>query len=1459
MATSPSEETSDHQNAQDWQGKRASPSNAPNEKVPHGETESKGVQTQLVQSSISSESESPPPPEAESINVTPLIRSSSSNNGWPSDVARTYRSRDMAPKDSFQSLRKVSSASTGSSQLFTVDYVTVSSVLSRSGSAIVPRYTEGRVNSKVEREEGSWLLDRSSSNRRQTLKRQASNGSALEAFGALFLQRDSSGRVSNLSFARGRDTQDQAQAKRRGWIHSITGRARFGIRMPSQRDAGQTIAQRRARKQENRSAPEFKIMGTKDTHPTFEVLSYSITNMDGEMSSDTPVLPPAPQLKGSVQDEPSPFPKGRMFGSPDGDAMHTSHIYGAGSAFNVVDPPEAPPSPVGMPGAWTIGERLEEGALLLPPPLLDNEGSDPQSFEGLLGIHRMREREKARKQLELLKLRNRPAHKVGMLTAFSNFVKAAHASDRAAKAVARAQLNRTQTEPSLSRASLSKKNGEDQKDISSIAMTRSSSGEQHPLANTRVGQKKNSLDGLPSSEFEHNGLLQHALPRKLSSEGNIQVQLVPRRTSISTFDHSGKGGAPSRDAYSLKPLTPCLNPTLLSEPPSPWTPYVTGDNREKGDTKDSQHSVPFHWHLGMTPVHGPPGTPRLAPAHLEMSPLHLSTSELKYSSNGSAEMDGMPMPSPFTLSPIVTPHHDIETSALSSQERLRRRGKDASADMTSSPRLTPSSAMQRPTWTDSRVNTLSKDSFAPPDRSKVAPQSEKRSFLIWFFLGDLGKRRQSHTFSGASSRFHIILVITSHFYDFTVFVLAHLVDLGYRAVELASLFFWFLRWVVLNLTGQTVLSQCVRDAYRLISREWATVSMEDHEEKGTKASKVVPTDDQDENHPITYKGLSRWQVIKGIVELVCLQDVTRERYLQEGAGLQELIGWQKRSQENNSSSLQSARKDASKTRRSSLFDDNSQFSHDSDSDTSDDDMLVTRKETDILEFTKTPKVEASERHEINHKQRVNRSRGNSDSGANVGKFASREIVRVIKWASRLSISAYGLHVTLVDLPATFTPSGNRFSRQTFAHLSRLHHEDVLHADIQTLDAEDYSPTFYLVRDMAKKVIAVSVRGTQSLQDIIVDLEMVVDQVHLHKDDKEEQNEPVYCHAGVLRAAKALIAKDSSLFQILSQALEENPTFDIVFTGHSLGGAIASTVVLLLSRYEQAHGDKEGYWVTHEHSGLPVGRHIRAITFAHPATASANLAARASRGNPPLVLSITLGHDIIPRCGHGQARELRRALGALSRVRRRRRATRRASFLERRNSQSDKHEDIDSSDARVHIFTSWWRWRAIKKKGPSATTEETVEMKRITDELWRLRCDVEGDLYAAIKRRTIAMNDESSHNTGIPPSPWIGPSQRAGAPLHQLAARRQALDAITLANEESISKNAGGVLVPVGKSIWVYDGRLYEITSPLSFFSLPDFHVSLTTVSDSQSDPFSAPNVHPTFPCSVRRLPRRSVN
>lgn len=365
-----------------------------------------------------------------------------------------------------------------------------------------------------------------------------------------------------------------------------------------------------------------------------------------------------------------------------------------------------------------------------------------------------------------------------------------------------------------------------------------------------------------------------------------------------------------------------------------------------------------------------------------------------------------------------------------------------------------------------------------------------------------------------------------------------------------------------------------------------------------------------------------------------------------------------------------------------------------------------------------------------------------------------------------------------------------------------------------------------------------VRGTQSFSDIIIDLEMQTDRVDLRDIGgiSSESDEPLLCHAGILRAARALVARDSTLLDTLQAALEENEDFGVCLTGHSLGGSVAAVAALLLSEYNtegiQDGNTSKGRWLTSSSSGLPSKRPIRAITFAPPATVSAALAQRASLGIVPLVTTAVLGSDIIPRAGHGQARELRRVLGALSRVRRRHES----AFTSSSPSESE-------DDARVHIIKSWWDWRSIcMAVKPDAVMLHRKD--RIEEQLWKLRCDVEADLYAAVKsrhdensdfkptvgRRSTSSSSSSSSSTSfsnsrsqIPPSPWVGPQQRAKAPLHQLATRRQAIDAATLRSEAA--QGVLPVLFPAGRSIWISGSEIYVITSPLAFFSLPDLHVS----------------------------------
>lgn len=1169
------------------------------------------------------------------------------------------------------------------------------------------------------------------------------------------------------------------------------------------------------------------------------------------------------------------------------------------------------------------------------------------SLAGLLGVRRLREQEKARKNYERLRARNRPTHKVGPLTALSNFIRAAHAAEKSAKAkrsgapTRPAASLRRHTEPAgsletMASLEISQRHSEDLSKPLDHSRSPSLRASGPPSRRTSLDTRHLSTisedavseanDDIPPSTdsirddaaypaqaepFSSPTYLWNHIasarppydappaPRLLPIQLSVPPSPLTPHVSGTSSDPSGhhqqNGGASTSDYISARPRrsldtprTPRLGPTLLSLPPSPMTTPQHGHHG-------------FHFQLGTTSTVGSPLTPRLVPTHLEVLPSPFATP------GGEAPRLSSVPASPLT--PLASTDLDnpfaqagLADGQLPRSPRLEARrnwgnwpsmpGQTAPNPSTpTSGRLTPSTVMadlynmgdmatgqslpkvskavdrdHRRSTQPSSKERLTKDAPILQDaghNSTLAEGEARRSFLLWFLIGDLWMGTRSSIAAKVvdpsstppmSANLGGLAGGVVHVFGFVVFCCAHLLDLVYQAAENLALAFWFVRWLVLNLTGQTVLSRCLIEAYRLIQLEWETVAREDHEERGAR---LRERDGQKKP-----RGLTRWQVARGIVELVCLHTVTRAQYIRDGAGLERLDGWQRRGkklnglaydQRNERLDIGTQRATAQAQRLAQVASDHDGYDDDDDDDdasstgssSSDEEMIVTNQDEDILEFTKTPRFEA----------RTGQSRQTSsyfgiitrgsepltpqhDGKVTVQREDARSLVKTVKWASRLAISgellslmqkrsvvwpvsflltyfsgstAYGLHVHIVDLPPTFTPSGERFSRQTFAHLSRLNADNVLHADIQTLDAEAaYSPTFYIVRDLARKVVVVAVRGTQSFQDIIVDLDIQSEHVDLPTasgiDDGQEE---LKCHAGVWRAAKALIGRDSMLFKKLREALEENEGFGVVFVGHSLGGAIASAVTLMLSEYHcpQEGVPEEGHWLTSATSGLPADRPIRAITFAHPVAVTAALARRSSLGAIPLVTTVVLGSDVIPRAGHGQVRELRRLLGALSRVR-------------RRHAIADEGEE----DARVHIVRSWWHWSSIcNVTNPDAVMLDRKE--RIERQLWKLRCDVEADLYAAVKRR--AATATTPFASAMPPSPWVGPQQRATAPLHQLSSRRQALDAVTLRSEAA----QGGPLVPAGKVLWIHGTDIFTVTSPLAFFSVPDFQVSQSLVPD----------------------------
>jgi hypothetical protein len=694
----------------------------------------------------------------------------------------------------------------------------------------------------------------------------------------------------------------------------------------------------------------------------------------------------------------------------------------------------------------------------------------------------MREREKELKRVQKQFERNRPLHKVGMLTALSNFVKAAHAADQATKAMARSgrrgapEFRRRHTEPAQNVPLKTPSAPAGAVDMArkpslrkgSIDMSRS-------LETVYEGGVLDAAAADDADLFDESSLSLSERHSRGSSASSMDgsapraPRLLPVHLSVpgSPFTPMALDTRPSSRRASLvsspeshphSPDTPRLGPTLLSLPPSPWTPHASFTG-----------GAQYQFALAMTAAaYAQPGTPRLEPTHLEIMPSPMPT---PMSSRPWTPVIRSP-PSLATTPSRLSPSCSPVLSGLRVRKRAVRSGDSLDdADFrsrTSSARLTPSAMLVTATddiSTPPAAPRTLPDSVPPQQKQRRrstpsepaadAQQSDQlnkpvRNWLLWFLLGDLGL--------GASQslmRHGAVAAGVVHLYGFVVFTLAHAIDLGYRIGEVVVMTLWFLRWLVLNISGQTILSRCFIDAYSLIKSEWAMVALEDHENRGKKLRKGEEQ----------ARGLSRWETVRSLVELVCLYSVTRQRYLDEGAGLQRLDP--PRGGHHASRSASSGSTANADSRREEKDD----VENDSDSD---DDLVVTRQGADVLEFSKTPRLEPRLAH-------GERSRSGSDSyfatpgsartpaadsstahAAASGSLDRRALIRTIKWASRLAISAYGLHVTLVDLPATFTPSGNRFSRQTFAHLSRIRSDDVLHADIQTLDSDTYHPTFYLV-------------------------------------------------------------------------------------------------------------------------------------------------------------------------------------------------------------------------------------------------------------------------------------------------------------------------------------------------------------------------------------------------------------
>jgi hypothetical protein len=163
---------------------------------------------------------------------------------------------------------------------------------------------------------------------------------------------------------------------------------------------------------------------------------------------------------------------------------------------------------------------------------------------------------------------------------------------------------------------------------------------------------------------------------------------------------------------------------------------------------------------------------------------------------------------------------------------------------------------------------------------------------------------------------------------------------------------------------------------------------------------------------------------------------------------------------------------------------------------------------------------------------------------------------------RFACAAYGLNygnlyfnlVRLLDgnLPV---PSLSRFTgietpqaENVFTVFTMIENDDILYESVvDEGDGSKHEPTFHIIQDHKMKQIVVTIRGTYSVHDLMVDL---VCESH----EIEYNGKKYHVHEGMYKAAK-FIASSHNTIDVIRRALLEHEDYGLVINGHSLGAGI----------------------------------------------------------------------------------------------------------------------------------------------------------------------------------------------------------------------------------------------------------------------------------------------------------------
>ncbi|KAM7201432.1 hypothetical protein V8F20_004896 [Naviculisporaceae sp. PSN 640] len=264
-----------------------------------------------------------------------------------------------------------------------------------------------------------------------------------------------------------------------------------------------------------------------------------------------------------------------------------------------------------------------------------------------------------------------------------------------------------------------------------------------------------------------------------------------------------------------------------------------------------------------------------------------------------------------------------------------------------------------------------------------------------------------------------------------------------------------------------------------------------------------------------------------------------------------------------------------------------------------------------------------------------------------GMFPRHHLLRNITRFMRFASASYGSNFLKImgiakEMPILRALDDTHHELRSFAHHTQSEPNSILLSSFVDpqggSDATGSTNTgvplvHYISLDHESKAVVLACRGTLGFEDVLAD--MTCDY-----DDLVWRGKTYKVHKGIHASAQRLLyGGDGRVLYTLKQALEQNPDYGLVLTGHSLGGAVTALLGVMLSEptsgtsfiiSSEPHTKLLGDGSTTtagppRHVCLPSGRPVHVYAYGPPSTMSASLST-ATRG---LITSIVNGNDMVP--------------------------------------------------------------------------------------------------------------------------------------------------------------------------------------------------------------------------------------